>query len=139
MILPIHLLILAFIAWTVVHADHMGFNWIRGKTRTLDATKVRKLHRNTWIGLCGMILTGFIMFWPLREYLLHRPQFWIKMAFVFTLVTNGFVIGRLQNLATHKPYASLTLREKMPIFISGAASSIAWIGAAIMAFFLLPY
>jgi hypothetical protein len=137
-ILPFHLLTLAFVVWTIVQADHLGMRWIFGKDSVLNEKTVRKHHRNTWLGLSGMILTGFLMFWPMREFLLHRPQFWLKMFFVGTLVVNGFVIGRLQNIATHKPYASLTLKEKLPIFISGAASSVAWIGAGITAFFLLP-
>jgi hypothetical protein len=138
-ILPVHLLILAFIAWTVVHADHMGFNWIRGKTKVLDGNKVGKLHRNTWIGLAGMILTGFIMFWPLREYLLTRPQFYVKMAFVLALIINGFVIGRLQKVALTKAFKDLTVYEKLPLIISGAVSTLCWLGAAAGGYYLLPY
>jgi hypothetical protein len=85
-ILPLHLFILAFAAWNIVQADHMGFMWLRGKVRTLDEVKVKKYHRNVWLGLCGMIATGFLMFWPMREYLMGRPQFWAKMFWVGALL-----------------------------------------------------
>lgn len=136
--LTLHLLVLTFVAWTVFHADHMGFNWITGKTRVLDEAKVKTLHRNTWLGLTGMIATGLLMFWPLHEYLLTRPQFYIKMFFVAALIANGFAIGNLQKIALTKSYAELTWGERLPLMISGAVSTLGWIGAATMAFFLLP-
>jgi hypothetical protein len=136
--LPVHLAILAFVAWTVVHADHMAFSWIRGKVAHLDEAKVKRLHRHTWYGLLGMIVTGILMFIPLREFLLTRPQFYAKMAFVLGLVINGFVIGRLQKVAFNKTFKELTAREKIPLFISGAVSTLCWVFAAIGGFYLLP-
>lgn len=138
-ILPLHLLVLAYTAWYILHADHMAFNWIRGKVQTLDPKKIAIYHKHTWIGLVGMIATGFMLFWPLREFLLTRPQFYIKMAFVLALVINGVVIGKLQTTAIRKPYKELTAQERIPLLISGAVSTFSWIGAAIMAFFLLPF
>jgi len=115
----------------------MGFEWIIGKRETLDEQTVRKLHRSTWIGLSGMIATGFLMFWPMREYLLGRPQFYTKMFFVLALIGNGFVIGRLQKVALTRPFTELTTREKAPLMISGAVSTLGWLGAATMAFFIV--
>lgn len=135
--LPLHLLTLTFVAWNIIRADHVAFTWVRGKIDTLNKDTVRFYHRNVWIGLIGMILTGLLMFWPMREYLLSRPQFYLKMAFVFTLLVNGFVIGRLQEVATKKRFKELTTKEKLPLFISGAVSSIAWIGAGVAALFLV--
>lgn len=137
-ILPLHLLTLAFVVWTIIQADMLGMSWIQGKKHTLDETVVKKHHRNTWIGLVGMMITGFLIFWPMREFLLHRPQFWVKMAFVASLVVNGFVIGRLQSLAIEKSYKELTHKEKMPLYVSATASTLSWLGAATLAFFLLP-
>lgn len=137
-VLPLHLLSLAYVAWNVLHADHMGLSWIRGKYELLEADQVAKYHRGTWIGLCSMIVTGFILFWPMRDFLLTRPQFYVKMAFVVTLVINAFVIGTLSKISLEKPFAVLTSKEKLPLFISGAISTFAWVGAAGVAFFLLP-
>jgi uncharacterized membrane protein len=137
-VLPIHLLILAFVAWNTFHADHLGFKWIRGQINILNKAEVQKYHRRVWFGLIGMIVTGLIMFLPLREYLLTRPQFYVKMAFVLTLIINGFFIGRLQNIATTKWFKETTPQEKIALFISGAVSTIAWIGAAIGGLYLIP-
>ncbi len=137
-LLPLHLITLGFIFWTIIHADHLAFNWIRGKVATLPKEKVQKYHRNTWMGLGGMILTGFLLFWPMREFLLGRPQFYAKMAFVVTLVANGFVIGHLQKIALLKSFKQLTFKEKIPLFISGGVSTLAWIGAALGGLFLIP-
>jgi hypothetical protein len=137
-ILPLHLLSLLYVAWNIVHADHLGFQWIRGKVLKLDEKKVYKYHKGSWIGLSLMITTGLLLFWPMREFLMTRPQFYIKMAFVVTLIVNGFVIGSLQKTATTKMFTSLTTREKIPLFVSGAVSTLAWFGAAATAFYLLP-
>lgn len=137
-VLPLHLMSLAFVAWNVVLADHMGFNWIRGKEQTLEEQKVRKYHIRTWIGLFLMIATGFTLFWPAREYLLTRTEFYVKMGFVVALFLNSFAIGRLSKISTEKTFASLSTKEKIPLIISGAISTISWIGAGIMALFLFP-
>jgi hypothetical protein len=136
--LPLHLLSLLYVAWNIFHADHMGFTWMRGKVKVLDEAKVHTYHIRSWIGLVLMIVTGFLLFWPMREFLLTRPQFYAKMAFVVTLVCNGFLIGNLQKKATTRTFASLSAEEKIPLFLSGAVSTLSWCGAAVMAFFLLP-
>lgn len=136
-ILPLHILILIITAWTIFHADHLGFKWIRGNVRVLDEKLVRTYHRRIWIGLIGMIVTGVLMFLPMREYLLGRWQFLLKAFFVVALLANGFVIGSIQKLATRKAYSELTTHEKTPLFISGAVSSIGWAGAVCMAFFIV--
>jgi hypothetical protein len=137
-LLPLHFIVLGFTAWNVVLADHMGFSWIRGKVKTLDAREVKKYHYRVWTGLVLMIVTGFFLFWPLREFLLTRTQFYVKMAFVAALVINSFVIGFLQETSITKTYASLTFKEKLPLFISGAVSTVCWILTAAAGFYLIP-
>jgi hypothetical protein len=137
-LLPLHFAVLGFTAWNVIMADHMGFNWIRGKVTTLNAETVKKYHYRVWTGLGLMILTGFFLFWPLREFLLSRTQFYVKMSFVATLVINSFIIGYLQETAIKKSYASLRLSEKLPLFISGAVSTVCWILTIIAGFYLIP-
>jgi small-conductance mechanosensitive channel len=85
-----------------------------------------------------MVLTGFMIFWPMREFLLSRTQFYVKMAFVLTLFINSFVIGKLQVIATKRTFASLTPQEKVPLFLSGAVSTTCWILTIVAAFFLIP-
>lgn len=136
--LPLHLLSLAYVAWNVFHADHAGFNWIRGKEKLLSKKEVMKYHHGTWIGLILMIITGAFLFYPLREFLLTRPQFYIKMSFVLVLIINGLVIGKISHIATEKTFDSLSTKEKLPLIISGAVSTIAWLMAIASAFFLIP-
>lgn len=133
-----HLLILGFTAWNVVMADHMGLNWIRGKIKLLARNEVKKYHHRILLGLGLMIVTGFCMFLSMSEFLLSRPQFYVKMAFVATLVINSFVIGYLQETAITKSYTSLQFKEKIPLFISGAISTACWILTIIAGFYLIP-
>lgn len=135
-ILPLHLLVLTYAAWTILRADHMAFNWIRGKVLVLDMKQVKKLHKEMWIGLCLMITTGSFLFWPMHEYLLGRIQFIVKMSFVLVLIVNGFVIGYLQKKAKGKEFKNLSLGEKIPFFASGAVSTLAWLGAFVGAFYI---
>lgn len=137
-ILPIHIIVLIFTAWNILRADHLGFSWVRGTKPILNANLVKKYHYRTLIGLILMIVTGFLLFWPLREYLLTRTQFYIKMSFVLALILNSFAIGKLSKIATIKTFVSLSMKEKIPLFISGAISTISWLGAFTMAFFLIP-
>lgn len=83
-----------------------------------------------------MIITGAILFWPMREYLLQDFVFGIKMFFVAVLIVNGFFIGKLMNVAIEKPYSTLSNRERFPLMLSGAASTTGWLGAFIAANFL---
>lgn len=133
---PIHILALLYSVWNIVHADHMGFNWMRGKIATLDKDTIEKYHKGSWIGLMAMIVTGLIIFSNVKANIIY-PQFYIKMGFVTALVINGFVIGKLSSIPTKKTFASLSTKEKIPLFISGAVSTISWIGAVIMAGFIL--
>lgn len=139
LILPIHLLILALTAVGIVLADHEGYSWITGKKQLLEWNKVFKLHLWVGFGLIGMIITGGLMFWPMRDYLLHNSlAFLIKMAFVAILIGNSFLIGEMVKVSTKRTYASLSRAEKLPFFVSGGLSTLSWLGAAAAAFFLLP-
>jgi hypothetical protein len=137
-VLPLHLLTLLFVLWNVYHADHMGLAWVLGKKERLDASLVKKYHYRTSFGLFFMVVTGFILFYPMREFLLARPQFFIKMACVGALIINGLAIGQLQTRAVEHSFKELSLSQKFPLFVSAGISSLGWIGAIIMAFFLIP-
>lgn len=136
-LLPAHLTILAITAVGILLADHEAFNWMRGKKQTLDKKWMFTLHLWVGFGLIGMIITGGLMFWPVREYLLANSlAFIIKMGFVVILVGNSFLIGELLKVSSTRTYASLTSAEKFPLFVSGALSSISWIGAGVCALLL---
>ena len=137
-ILPLHIAVLVFTAWNIFKADHLGFEWMTGKKPLLDENVIKKYHHRTLIGLILMVTTGFLLFLPMKEYLLGRTQFYVKMGFVFALITNSFAIGNLLKVPTQKTFASLTSREKIPLLISGVTSTVCWLGAATGGFYLLP-
>lgn len=132
---PLHILALLFAAWNIVHADHLAFSWIRGKEPMLDAKKVAKYHKGTGIALVLVIITGTIAFLSIRSEIIY-PQFYIKMGFVVALIINSFVIASLSKIPTKRTYASLSTQEKFPLMLSGAVSTISWLGAAVMALFI---
>lgn len=134
--IPLHLLALTYAVWNIVHADHMGIKWILGKVETLDAKKVAHYHKGTWLGLILAIVTGTIVFITTKETILYT-QFYLKMEFVAALIINSFVIGKLSKIPTVKSFKSLTKKEKKMLFISGAISTISWLGAAITALFIV--
>lgn len=134
----LHILTLSFVIWNIVCADHLGWNWVRGKIPILDKRSVEQYHRRVWVGLSLMIITGVCLFWPLREYLLERLQFYIKMTFILVLIINGFAIGKLQRIAETKTFKSLSLKEKTPLFVSGTLSTIAWLGTILGGWYLIP-
>lgn len=138
LLLPLHLLVLSFTAWNILRADHMGLRWIQGRSQTLDSKEVIKYHYRVWAGLLLMILTGVFLFWPMRDFLLSRVQFYVKMGFVMTLILNSFAIGYLQKIAITSRFDSLTFKQKAPLFLSGAISTACWVFTAATAFFILP-
>ena len=133
----VHLSILALTALVILFADEQGFAWMRGKVSLLDPRRMRWLHRLMWTGLAGMIVTGLIQFLPAYEYYLAEPAFIMKMCFVGILVLNGILIGRLQSIAAERPFASLSTAEKLPLLASGAISTIGWVSAGLIGYFLI--
>lgn len=136
-LLQIHLTAVFATLLLVVVADVHGLLWILGFIKTLPHKRMRFFHIAAWLGLSIIILAGFFMFLNESSYLLAKTAFKLKMFFVACLVINAFVIGSHLMIATVRPFASLTLKEKMPLLISGAVSTTCWIGAFISAKFLL--
>lgn len=134
----LHLTFLALAALGILMADKLAFAWLLGKTPTISPRRLLLLHWLVTIGLAGLVGTGLLMFWPLRLYLMHEPQFWAKMFLVFCLLVNSFFIEAFMHKATTHPFTSFTLNQKVPLFISGGVSALCWLGAAGLAFFLLP-
>lgn len=137
MLVTVHLAILFLTVFGILLSDHDGYLWLRGKKATLDPKRIARYHWWVSVGLLGMVISGFFLFWPMRDYLLTQsPQFIIKMIFVGILIVNAFAIGELSRTATEKPFSSLTQKEKIPFLVSGALSGVCWIGAALSGFFL---
>ena len=129
----IHLASLAVAAVGVLIADKVGFSWIRGKVKTLHHRTLHLLHETLSYALTLLILSGLYLFWPMREYLLGQPFFLLKMGFVALLVINSIAIDKLMVVATKVPFANVSGKGKVVLFISGAFSFACWVGAGISA------
>lgn len=137
MLTTLHIAAFGFVLGVTVVADKEAVAWIRGKKEVLDTERVHLYHSLVWVGLLILIVTGVILFYPMRVYLLSQLLFVMKLLFVGILTVNGILIGKLAHIATVKPFSSLTSREKMSLMVSGAISSLSWIcalGLAILVF-----
>ncbi|MEN9852629.1 MAG: hypothetical protein RI996_572 [Candidatus Parcubacteria bacterium] len=136
-IVVLHVAILILTALVILWSDHLGYSWIRGQKKTLDAKVVSKLHRYVWIGLALMIATGATLAYPMRDYLLSNPRFYVKMGYVGMLIINGVAIGVLSKTAMSMEYKNISKKQKMTFFAVGAISTFAWIGATLGGIFLI--
>lgn len=129
----IHLGFLVFSIAVMLFADKQALSWVMGRREFLDARTLHIAHLMMWVGLGGMIVTGVTMASEYFEVLLQQPYFIAKMTFVGILFANGIVIGYLSPIATTRAFATLSIREKIPLLVSGAASLVGWVGAFVMA------
>lgn len=135
--LPVHLGAFFTGITGVVISDLHAAWWVVKRSVHLPYRRMVRLHH--WVGLAvtASVVSGAIMAWPVRDYLLGEPSFQVKLLFVFALIVNAVFIGRHTQIASTRTFGELTSRERLPLFISGAVSSLAWIGTVIAAL-LLP-
>lgn len=135
-IFGVHLAALGIAGCGILVADKLGFAWFRGKKQTLPKRTLHLLHEVMGGSLALLIASGLMLFWPMRDYLVVQPLFYLKMAFIAVLILNSFVIDRLMHLATHMPYRALPRRAKRVLMFSGALSFACWGGAGLAALLL---
>lgn len=136
-LVTVHIGIFILTALAIVYSDHEAFQYLTGKKPLLNQKRMNTLHYIVLVGLLGMIGTGVIMILPTWKYYFSLPGFWIKMAFVGILITNSFIISSLKSLAFTTSFKELSRQQKMHLFLSGAISSIGWIGALVTALIVL--
>ncbi len=129
----LHLVSLAFSFIVIAVADHDGWRYFRGKTATLQPSRVSRLHTLAWVGLGGMIISGIFLLLEEPDSF-QEPLFFVKMLMVAALVVNGMFIGRVMQVATTTPFAQLTGKQRWPLLGSGAVSVGCWVGAAVLGF-----
>ena len=129
MLTAFHVLAVLFAGVVVFYSDEQGFMYMRGKRSILSAKKLEWLHALVGVALALLILTGGLLFMRAPSYYLANTTFLIKMGFVGALLVNGFFIDRLSKIASQKPWAELSKRERLPLLISGAISGLCWLGA----------
>jgi hypothetical protein len=133
----IHLWTLLITIIAIVYSDHLAFQYFKGKRLVIDRALTNRLHVIVWCGLIGMIGSGITLFLPLSSYLLTEPSFYLKMAFVLTLIFNALIIGKISHVASERPFSALSPHEKRLLITSGIISSISWVSAALIGFFFL--
>ena len=133
----VHVAILAVTALAILVADHYGVSYMRGAHATLPKKRVEILHWLVYGGLLGMVATGVYMVAPAWQYYLSDTVFQLKMAFVAVLLVNSFFISILMKYSFTTPFAELSNGQKLLLLLSGGASAMGWIGAAVIGFFFL--
>jgi hypothetical protein len=97
---------------------------------------MEKFHQIVSLGLLIIIVSGALMFWPVRDFLLYESAFQIKALFVLALIINSLVIARHMGVASAREFSQLSMRERWPLLFSGAVSTLSWVGAFVAAQFL---
>lgn len=129
MLLALHVIVVVLTGLLVLYSDEQAAVWVLGKKETLDPKRVALLHTGVSIGLGLLILTGAFLYADSASAYLTSTTSLIKMAAVAALIINTAVISRLMPVATTRAYASLTARERLPLFVSGAVSVAGWLTA----------
>jgi hypothetical protein len=132
--LPLHILSFGCVIGVSAIADKDALGWMRGTQPVLEAKRLRQYHLLIWIGLASVVVSGILLLYPARLYLLGDILFDIKLLFVAILFVNAVLIGRLVEYATTIPFREVSLRDKRALFMSGAISLMSWAAAAAIAF-----
>jgi hypothetical protein len=132
----LHVLAVFCAVFAIAVADHEVFGWILGRKQTLSRTKMHYVHWAVWGTLLTLIGSGILLFLPRYDYLLRQPLFDTKLLFVCVLVMNAVVIGNLMEMTLTYPYASVPFKEKLPLLVSGAVSSISWSSVILIGLYL---
>jgi hypothetical protein len=135
-LLPVHIGAFVVTITGVILADLYALLWVIGKFPTLQSRYLTGLHYVVGTGLLVSITSGFLMFWPLREYLVTVEAFWVKVVFVMVLIINSFVISAHMHIHTTQTFSSLSKTQRLPLFLSGATSAISWVTVFVAALLL---
>lgn len=131
LILMLHIGTLFVIGGLMLATDFSVLKWIQGSLPMLPHQKTLRLHRFIWGGLITLLITGILLFYPYKDFLVTLTAFRIKIAFVGLLILNSFYIGKVLPLGTTQTFISLSPSQKTNLFISGSMSVVCWIGATI--------
>ena len=135
-VLPIHLAAFVVAITAVIISDlHAGW-WLLKRTVRLPRWRLQWLHHLISIVLTASVMSGVLMAWPVREFLLTELSFQIKLGFVGALIMNLVFIGRHVAVASTHTFGELGRSERIPLIVSGVVSTIAWIGTFTAAQFL---
>ena len=132
-ILGIHIASMVWNIFFVVISDLAGLRWVLGFTERVNMQFLTITHRLIWLGLAVSIFTGAYLFSTASEYLFTVPAFYSKMFFVAALLINAVVIGKHLSLAATQSFAETSGKERTILFVSGAVSTLSWVGVLVSA------
>ena len=135
-VLPIHVAAVFITLFFVVIADLHALSWLIGKSETLPAWRMDKLHQVVSLGLLVVVTSGIVMFWPVRDFLIYEQAFQVKALFVLALIVNSFFIQKHLGVATNKRFSDLSWKARRALLLSGAVSTTCWVGAFVSAQFI---
>lgn len=135
-ILQTHILTAFSLIAVIFFTDIYGFTWLIGKQDRLSLLWLKRSDSIIWAGLFIMVVTGILLFYPYQSFLLANPAFQVKILFVVAIIINGLFIGRHMSIATTIRFNELTTSVRSKLIISGAVSTIAWVGSVIAAYLI---
>jgi hypothetical protein len=138
MLVLIHISVIIVTGLLVLYSDEQALLWVLGKIPVLDQKRVTVLHRSVSIGLALLLITGGLLYIRDVPFYISDPVFIVKMVAISALILNTYVIERLSHIATTRSYSSLTEKERLPLFISGAVSVAGW-GIALICGILISH
>jgi hypothetical protein len=136
MLVTIHLTIVIVTGLIVLYSDEQALAWILGKKIVLNPVRITLLHRSVSAGLALLLITGGLLYIQAVPAYLSDPTFVIKMTAIAALILNTYFIEKFSHVATSRTFRSLSIAEKLPLFISGGVSAAGWITAILCGWFL---
>jgi hypothetical protein len=131
MLVTIHLTIAILTGLIVLYSDEQAFMWVLGKKTMLERGRISFLHRAVTTGLTLLIITGGLLYADAAPAYLSVTLFTTKLVVIFALIVNTYAIHRFSEVALMRSFASLSHRERIPLFITGAVSFAGWATAII--------
>lgn len=126
MLKDIHLIIAIITGLTVLYADEQAAVWVLGKRKLFHPETMKFLNRAVTLGLTLLLITGGLLYAKSAPAYLSLPVFDVKMVAVFALIINTYAIHRLSQVAITRSFGSLSPRERLPLYVSGAVSFLGW-------------
>jgi hypothetical protein len=126
MLVTIHLTLIIVTGLAVLYSDEQAFLWLLGKKETLSRGLVQTLHTCVSWGLGSILISGGLLYFRAPVAYLTNLTFLVKLGAILALIFNTYVIEKFSEVAITRPYRSLSPRERLPLFLSGAVSVGGW-------------
>lgn len=134
--ISLHLFLVILTLFVVVYSDHKAFLWFTGKIKFMDNKITNICHKLALWGFLLICLSGFWLFWPMKDFLLSDKIFIWKMIFVVVLGINGLLIGKLSHYAIEKSFLELDRVSKIKLLFSGFLSTLGWVMSIILGYLI---